>query len=316
MRGLKVPKKEGEKIRQALQEHKLLLPHYVIKRDAEFIYFPVRRGIPGYDTVECSFEEKKRHPEPLKKLGIASFDVIGDIAIVDIPEELEEKKNEVVKILLSRKFIHTVLQKTSRIEGEFRTRRFNYLGGEKKTETVHTEYGLKFKLNLETVYFNPRLSTERFRIAHKVEPGETVIDMFCGVGPFSLMISRFSRAEKIYAIDINPEAIKFLHENIKLNKIKNVIPILGDAKEEVPKIGHADRVIMNLPQEAFKFLREALNCGKIIHYYTITSDLQGEIDRIRTLGTVLEYKTVKSYSPDMEMYRIDVTSRLFHPSTG
>jgi len=314
MRGLKVPKREGEKVRQTLIQQELLLSRYKIKKDEFFIYFPVKEGIPGYDVVECSFEEKVQPPESLKKFGISSFDIIGDIAIVDIPEDVQDQKNEIAQALLTRKPIRTVVQKRSKVQGEYRTRTFEYLAGEQKSETIHTEYGLTFKIDINTVYFNPRLATERLRIAQKVEAHEVVTDMFCGVGPFSLMVAKYSEAEKIYSIDINPEAIQLLKENIKLNKITNVHPILGDSKKEIAKIGSSDRIIMNLPQKAFEFLPEALQYGRIIHYYRITSDLQGEVERIKALATkikpieILQYCTVKSYAPDMELYRIDIFS--------
>ena len=300
-------------MRQILVEKGLLLPEYKIKRDDAFLYFPVKKGIPGYDTVECVFEKRKKHPESIKKFGLSSFDIVGDIAIVNIPEELENQKSEIAHALLQRKPIHTVVEKMSEVQGEFRVRRFHHLGGDKKSETVHSEHGLKFHVDINTVYFNPRLSTERLRIAQNIQPGEVITDMFCGIGPFSLMIAKYSQAEKIYAVDINPRAIEFLKENITINKIKNVIPILGDAKEEVPKIGRVNRIIMNLPHSAFDFLPVALQYGDLIHYYTITADMQGEVERVKALKvnvpfTIRGYKTVKTYSPDMEMYRIDIST--------
>lgn len=312
MRGLKVPKRDGEKVKKALIEQGLLVSGLKIARDKTYVYFPVKEGIPGYDTVDITFEKKEKHPESLQKFGLRSFDIIGDIALVDIPEELEEEKGKIVTALLARKPIHTVVQR-SPVNGEFRTRACQHLGGDQKSETIHTEYGLKFKVDINNVYFNPRLSTERLRVAQKVNPGEVIIDMFCGVGPFSLMIAQYSDAEKIYAIDINPKAVALLKENIKLNKITNVIPILGDAKEEIKRIGNSDRIIMNLPQKSFLFLPEALQHSGVIHYYRITADVQGEIDRIIALGntmdillTGVQYRTVKSYAPDMELYRIDI----------
>lgn len=290
------------------------MPNYKIKRDETFISFPVKESIPGYETTECTFEQRTPHPESVKKYGISSFDTIGDIAIVDIPEALQHQKKEIAETLLTRKPINTVVEKVSKVKGEFRTRKYQYILGEKKWVTYHKEYGLTFKVDINHVYFNPRLATERLRIAEKVTPGEKVTDMFCGVGPFSLMIAKFSSADKIFAIDINPAAIELLKENLKINNIKNVTPILGDAKEEISKIGHTDRIIMNLPQRAFEFLPHALQYGDIIHYYTITADIQGEIEKIRMLADgnceISHYRTVKSYSPDMELYRIDIVTQI------
>jgi tRNA (guanine37-N1)-methyltransferase len=75
------------------------------------------------------------------------------------------------------------------------------------------------------VYFSPRLSQERLRIAQKVRGGEVVIDMFAGVGPFSIQIAKKFNNVKVYAIDTNPVAIQFLKQNIALNKIENIFPL-------------------------------------------------------------------------------------------
>ncbi|MGD2247830.1 MAG: class I SAM-dependent methyltransferase family protein [Candidatus Methanofastidiosia archaeon] len=313
MHAVKVPKQEGEKIRRILVENKVLLPEYKVDHDKKYIYFPVKSGagIPGYKTVEHSFQ-KREHPPSLDTFDIRSLDIIGDIAVIDIPEEAPHK-NDIAKALLARKPIKTVVEKSSKVQGEHRTRELTHIMGEQKFETVHKEYGLLYKVNIDTVYFNPRLATERMRITKMVTPGEVVADMFCGVGPFSLLISKFSKAETIYAIDINPHAIALLKENITLNHCDNVIPILGDSKEKIKTVGHVNRIIMNLPHSAFEFLPVALPCGDIIHYYRITSDIQGEIDNIRLLsgkmGTnidIIDWSVVKSYSPDMEMYRVDI----------
>ncbi|MGC1122402.1 MAG: class I SAM-dependent methyltransferase family protein [Candidatus Methanofastidiosia archaeon] len=315
MRGLKVPKREGESVRKFLIEENTLVKGYKIKRDEKFLYFPVKREIPGYDIVEIDFEKSPPPPESLCKFGLKSFDIIGDIAVVDIPEELEDKKEDIACILLSRNPVHTVVGKTSRISGTLRTRTFEHLLGEEKTVTIHKEYGLLFKVDIKCVYFNPRLSIERWRIAQEVKPGEVVIDMFCGVGPFSIMIAKNAQPGTVYAIDINPLAIELLKENIILNKVDAVVPILGDARKEITHLGCADRIIMNLPQNAFEFLPEALSHGRIIHYYCITSDIEKEFERIHALNQNLGYnvhimnlKTVKSYAPDMDMYCIDLST--------
>ncbi|MBU6998299.1 MAG: class I SAM-dependent methyltransferase family protein [Theionarchaea archaeon] len=310
-----MPKRQGESVHKYLVEKNALLKGYKIKRNDEFLYFPLNGEVPGYEIVDMDFEKSSSHPESLCKFGLKSYDTIGDIAIVDIPEELEDKKEDIAHILLNRRSIQTVVRKTSRISGTLRTRTYEHLSGEEKTVTIHKEYGLLFKVDIEKVYFNPRLSTERWRIAQDVKPGEVVIDMFCGVGPFSIMIAKNAQPEVVYAIDINPRAIELLRENIVLNKVNKVVPILGDARKKIALLGYADRIIMNLPQNAFEFLPEALSHGKIVHYYCITSDIEREYERIHALRQnlghtihIMSQTTVKSYAPDMDMYRIDLTT--------
>jgi tRNA (guanine37-N1)-methyltransferase len=132
-------------------------------------------------------------------------------------------------------------------------------------------------VDLSKAYFSPRLSYEHNRVASLVKDGETVIDMFAGVGPFSILIAKTHNV-KVYAIDVNPHAVEFLKKNIRLNRVEDKVhPILGDAKQVVEEklVAVADRVIMNLPEKAIEFVDVACKAikptGGIIHFYTFIS---------------------------------------------
>jgi len=205
-----------------------------------------------------------------------SFDIIGDIAIIKIPETLIDKKLIIAKTLLDRiESIKTVLRQVTPISGEYRTRDLEYLLGENKLITMYKEYGCIFKVDVGRVFFSPRLSTERFRVAKKVKCGETIVNMFAGIGSFSIVIAKNQPKSKIYSIDLNPDAYDFMVENIRLNKVADrVIPFLGDAKSVIEDSlkGIADRVLMPLPEKAIEYIDVALETlkpkGGVIHYYT------------------------------------------------
>lgn len=216
----------------------------------------------------------KLTPSELNQL-YSSFDIIGDIAVLKIPEPLMSRKHLIAEALLKAvKSVRTVLQQTTPVEGEYRLRGLEILAGEPKFETIHKEHGCLYKLDLRTVYFTPRLSSERLRVANLVKEGETVINMFAGVGPYSILIAKKVKNVKIYSIDNNPEAYRYMQENIKLNKVEQkVIPILGDAAGIIRNRLQqtADRVIMPLPEKALTYLSDAYSALKegrgIIHYY-------------------------------------------------
>jgi tRNA (guanine37-N1)-methyltransferase len=192
------------------------------------------------------------------------------------------------------------------------------IAGDRSTETVHREYGMIFKMDVSKVFFSPRLATERDIVARQVRPGETVIDMFAGIGPFSIMIARTRQPEVVYAIDANEDAIGYMEENIALNKVATVRPVLGDARTEIAKLGKADRIIMNLPHSAREFLGDALDAlkhGGIIHFYEIMQDSDVEArygalaDAAVRKGRVMKElarRKVKSYSPTMGFYGFDL----------
>ena len=204
-----------------------------------------------------------------------SFDVVGDIAIIKHFTKSHDDIRRIAKDIIDKNHhIRTVLCQTKGIYGEYRIGKLEWLYGEKKTETICKENGCRFYLNLKSVYFSPRLSFERMRIAKEIKNKEIILNMFGGVGSYSLMIARYARILKIYSIDINPEAIRSILINIVLNKIKRkVVAILGDAEyiTETYFSNKVNRVLMPLPERSFEFLPiaiKALENGRgIIHYY-------------------------------------------------
>jgi tRNA (guanine37-N1)-methyltransferase len=167
-----------------------------------------------------------------------------------------------------------VLAQTSPVSGDFRLRKLEFIAGENKTSTIHRESKCLFSVDLKECYFSPRLSYERMRITKQVKSGEVIVNMFAGVGCFSMIIAKYCKAEKVYSIDINPVAIRNMQENIRLNRAyEKVVPLLGDAKNIVEKrLSHvADRVLMPLPEKAFEYLPYTSltlkKHGGWIHYY-------------------------------------------------
>ena len=170
--------------------------------------------------------------------------------------------------------VKAVWRQTSSVSGDYRVRQLEFLLGERKTETIHREHGCIFKIDLEKAYFSPRLSYERLRIARLIQPREVVLNMFAGVGCYSICIAKHSEPLKVFSIDINPVAIHFLNENSRLNRVADVVvPIQGDAKHVINTelLNVADRVLMPLPERAYEYLDYALLAlkpiGGWIHYY-------------------------------------------------
>jgi tRNA (guanine37-N1)-methyltransferase len=204
-----------------------------------------------------------------------SFDIIGDIAIIKIPpSNIANAEKVAKKIMAVHRNIKTVLTPVTQITGDFRVRKLNLLAGEDKTSTIHKEAGCIFMVDVEKTYFSPRLSYEHKRIASLVKSRETVVNMFAGVGCFSIIIARTITPVKVYSIDINPTAVDCMEKNVKINKVQDsVFPILGDSKDIISAQfgGLADRVLMPLPEKALEYLPYALSAlkpsGGMVHFY-------------------------------------------------
>ena len=302
---LRVPKKQGEKaIRltislglldkrlKIIQENGSLLVPLVQKPSSRHVE-KIRKVLDSFEIVIQSFIAQTKHTESALDIAadhlprhlLASFpravDFVGEIAIVEIPSELTEYRNFVGEaILKAHKNVQTVLAKSSAVGGVCRLREYEVIAGLPDMETIHREHGCRYLVDLSKVYFSPRLSHEHLRVASQVKEKEIVVDMFAGVGPFSVLIAKICSEVKVYAVDVNPDAVMHLEKNIIVNGVLGkVTPILGDIRKIVHEKlrGTADRVIMNLPESAVKYVDVACEAlkpeGGTVHYYEFAEGL-------------------------------------------
>jgi len=203
-----------------------------------------------------------------------SFDIVGDIVIFsEFPKKLKKKEKMIGQTILKNyPHVKTILKKTRKYSGRFRTPKLKVIAGEKRKETTCRENGVLMKLDVEKVYFSARMSSERKRIAELIKPNESVLVMFSGCSPYPLVISKNSKCREVYGIEINPVAHKYALDNIKKNKLDNKIKLfLGDVKRILPRINKKfDRVLMPLPKGGENFLYLALRYIKnrgVVHFY-------------------------------------------------
>lgn len=280
---IRVEKGKASETIRALAEKGALDGSFGIARDSRYVYIPVNEKIEGYSYSRKRLKKKEIRPrnlgEALSAQGIASenvissFDLIGNIAVVELPKGIAARK--VANAIMSvHSGVEAVYSKESGMEGKYRVRRFRHIGGRKIAIARCRENGVSMEFDIEKVFFSPRLSSERKRISGLVGENESVLVLFAGVGPFALCIAKENPSSKVVGIELNAEAVKWFKRNIKLNKLDNVEAVLGDVKKELAKkeyVGWADRIVMPLPKDAEHFLKDAEKAAKkgtIIHFYT------------------------------------------------
>ncbi|MEM4282252.1 MAG: class I SAM-dependent methyltransferase family protein [Candidatus Woesearchaeota archaeon] len=222
---------------------------------------------------------------------LASFEIVGTIAIVEIPRGFGKYAKTIAKrLMLQNPRITTVVKKIGGRRGTFRLQKVRILAGRRTTLTEAKESGLRMLVDVAKVYFSPRLANERLRIARAVKPGEHVLVMFSGVAPYPLVIARYSRAERVYGIEINPVAHALAVQNVALNKLGHKIVLFkGDVRKIIPQLWRKfDRIVMPLPKTGKGFLNLALlvaKKGATIHYYTFAhenelSAVAGDVEKV------------------------------------
>ena len=328
MKCVKVPLRQINDTRIKLMSDGLMNMEYRIKTTDEFGYIPITKDIDGYTIEDIELEPMKKVPhnfaeiledelthDEIENLK-TSFDTIGDIVILEIPDELHDKKQLIGDAAYKFTKRKAIYMKKSAIKGTIRVRDLEFLSGVDDSVTIHKEHGVRLKLDVREVYFSPRLATERKRVMESVKDGEKILDMFCGIGPFPIVIAR-NRNVDITAVDINEAAIKYLNENIKLNKLKgNIESYCGDVREVSKGFKtEFDRIIMNLSGLAYTFLDVAVDLIKddgIINYYEFSDSYDQGIKRLNDAAgsagkkvEILNTRKVKSISPDEWHVAID-----------
>jgi len=320
---VRIARTDCEVVLNFLRERNLVVRDLSFLRFGESVIVPVARQPSGdeveglaslgiaYEGTEADFPARENRPNNM--LGYLggklppqllvripkSYDIVGDIAILELQEELKGHGALIGKAAMEvHGGLRLVLNKTSDISGKFRVGGYEVIAGHGPTETIHREHGCLYRLDPTKVFFTPRLSTERARVASQVTEGEVVGDLFAGVGPFSILIAKRVAGVKVYSVDVNPLAFQYLEGNIRLNKLGDkVIAILGDAAEVASGTlkGICSRTIMNLPAGAELFLEAASNAllpeGGVVHLHIFVDGLESLRirvaaieDKIRKIG--------------------------------
>ena len=251
-------------------------------------------------------------PEEKQRYLRDRFDVIGDIAVVTIPPELDDYREEIALAIISiRRNIRTVLAKSSMVEHEERVPTYEFLIGT-STRTEHKEFGYRYRLDLAEVFFSGRLSTERQRVSGLVEPGEDVLVPFCGVGPF--VIPAAAQGATVVAVEKNPAALHWLYENLALNRVADQVRVFPNDAFSLPGLvdNQFDRVICPTPygrDEVLDILTLLVREGGMFHFYTFKKEQQlaGLLDEFEKKSLVPRFHHRCGYvAPGVGRYVFDL----------
>jgi tRNA wybutosine-synthesizing protein 2 len=338
---IRIPPEKGEEIRKKAADGKFLDTTRKIRKiqteEGSFLEIPVTEAA-GEVIREFPVVEQEE-PEPLEKSWSlieylkdflseaelayvpSGWQILGNIIIVSIPEELEDKKIKVAEAMLSMYPKCKSVVRDFGIEGQFRQPKRELLLGS-EAETVHKENGCFFKQDVTKVMFSKGNLEERKRMS-RLGKGEIIVDMFAGIGYFSVPMAVHSKPRKITCIEINPESFVYLKDNSRLNRVEDIIvPICGDCSKLAPE-GTADRVLMGYVGTTHLYLEPAIKAlkksGGILHYHeTVPENLaktrpQERVRKIAgSLGRnveILETRRIKKYSPGV--LHIVVDARVF-----
>ena len=256
---------------------------------------------------------------------MANYDILGNIAIVKFGNGIsdEEKLRKAEEIIAQYKSVRTVLEKTDKVSGRLRTIKTKLVLGEDTLIANYVENGCKFKLNVETCYFSPRLAGERLDVAKMIKPKDKVLVMFSGVAPFSIVVAKHARPKKLVSVELGKECCKYALENVKMNKLDNIVEVLqGDVKRIVPKLSlrkeKFDVILMPRPNLKDTFLKQAFELckknTKIIYYGfcpeskldVMLEELYKEAKKCKKKIKIIHVKEAGDIAPYEHRYRVEI----------
>lgn len=282
---IKVNEADAEKTKNFLLNKSLLAKGFRVLHSARYVYFPVdiasaknknligKAGLKavrfiGKDSAAETRGRQTSYMDILSAFLSASelkelakgYDPLGNIAVIELSDSLRGKEKRIGEAIIEgNKRIKTVLAKAGPVSGVYRLRKLRYVAGVKSYTADYRENGCRFVFDARRVFFSPRLSFERGRIAKLVRKGEHVAVPFAGVGPFAIEIAKAQKSSEVLAIELNGYAYRYMLKNIAINKTPNVKAVLGDFMEEAKKYkGFADRVVMPMPKTSTDFIDAAL----------------------------------------------------------
>ncbi|XP_021288023.1 tRNA (guanine(37)-N1)-methyltransferase 1 [Herrania umbratica] len=191
----------------------------------------------------------------------SAFETVGHIAHLNLRDEHLPYKNVIAKVVLdkNRPKIQTVVNKIDAIHNDYRTMQLEVLAGNCSLVTTVVENGLRFHVDLATVYWNSRLATERQRLLSGFNHKDVICDVFSGVGPIAISAAKI--VKRVYANDLNPFAVEYLERNGVLNKVERKIKVFNmdgrrfiNAMFSSEKAHSITHVVLNLPKDAAEFL--------------------------------------------------------------
>ncbi|MFO8018111.1 MAG: class I SAM-dependent methyltransferase family protein [Promethearchaeia archaeon] len=279
-------------------------------------------------TFKDKLQSHLKNTLPKKKLEVlpSGFQTLGKVVVIKLKPELFPHEEKIAQAYLDLlPYIRSVYINRGKIEGQYRTPEgIEYLAGEKDPIVQHKEHGVLYEFDITKIMFSQGNLRERKFLSTLVDEGEIIVDMFAGIGYFSLPIGKLSSPKKVYSIEMNPVAYEFLLKNIELNNLGDtIIPIKGNCKQEVIKLSkqgvQADRVIMGVFPAPVDYVDEALTLlkpgGTIYHFEGVVDkdkylDLFEEFNEIAAKkGIICELKAkrfVKSYGPNLFHTVLDI----------
>lgn len=331
MKVIAVPRLQADDVKDRLNRMRRMDLDRKPGRDGDMVLLPLKgeNPFPELTVLEAELEPQDRHrppqeriaelldlPDHLKAMLPEKYERLGHVLVIRLPSDLVPYKHDIAKAYAKVLKAGAVLLEKGIIHGTERLPDVELLFGT-ETETTHLESGIRYRLDPARVMFSSGNFDEKRRMASLDCRGETVVDMFAGIGYFTIPLAAKARASKVIACEINPVSVGYLKENAVLNGVEDKVEVFHGDNRDLPGERFADRVVMGYVNITWQFLPKAFSLvkkGGIIHYQdtcSIDRIPEGLLENLRKGCGGREYQVlgvreVKAYAPSISHMVVDV----------
>ncbi|KAL8180937.1 UNVERIFIED_CONTAM: hypothetical protein K2H54_042708 [Gekko kuhli] len=110
----------------------------------------------------------------------------------------------------------------------------------------HVDNGIRYRFDVTRCMMSPGNITEKLRIASMRCAGEVVVDLYAGIGYFTLPYLVHAGAAFVHACEWNPHAVEALQQNLQLNGVQHRCRIHQGDNRKLELRNVANRVNLGL----------------------------------------------------------------------
>lgn len=324
-------KEDANRILNHLLRVDLVRKDLKIRYDGNTVMIPVRKTTnnAGFVLKQGRFERRSLNTSPLERARIRG----EEMGIrIDFPEKVirlgraliikenryrkaPRKALEIISSEFSVDSIYVDMGIEQNVQRKPDIRLIYGPGG----DIIHLENGIRYRLDPGKVMFSPGNVNIRGAALSSDLSVQTVIDMFAGIGYFTLPLAQKYPYARIYACELNRVSVDYLRSNVTSNNFERTVEVLsGDCRITTRGL-MADYIIMGHFQSS-EFLNAALKCshkGTLVNLHLLSrtdemdtkwTEIQKKASQFGYLLDLVSQKNVKSYSA--HLWHISVVFRV------
>jgi tRNA G37 N-methylase Trm5 len=110
----------------------------------------------------------------------------------------------------------------------------------------HREQGITYGLDVTQSMFSSGNGTEKMRMGRVCRHDDIVVDLYAGIGYFTLPFLVHGHAKHVHACELNPESVKALRYNLEVNGVASRATVYPGSYKRRSFLCFVNALLMNM----------------------------------------------------------------------